>query len=477
MATRFLVVLFLSGSRAFGLRPPTGAAKLPAASTSGRVVPRSVHTPVATSGRVLERPQPQDTPLELPPLQPRPEERASSERPESTALETLTDPRQTLTTTSADTRVEQEEPPRTREAPRALLPSPPPQQMGGADGRIKSRPVPNRRFHPRVKELPDSTDTSTGGPHHEAPSSSSGSGGGPPPAKQGAASEVLVPGQTELHVPAPLPGNEDFRLQFLESLALPTVADVEIDEITVLLQRLFQVPMVLVSIIEEHKQWFKARIGVEQTEMPRDISACAHTLTSDAPELLLISDSKLDPRTQNNPLCFMPDGVRFYCGAPVILNGIRIGAVCVMDRVPRIDITRRRALILANFSDLISSAFARSSPQNPLVNLQEFPTFFLESPCPEEGRGGPEVDQHQAEAARGTRRENWDVMYVNQIGRAKLAELGLGVGPLRLSDVVVFEKEHEQDESINPGGNSVFVALGLWAGGELGTLWHRDLSA
>ena len=96
----------------------------------------------------------------------------------------------------------------------------------------------------------------------------------------------------------------------------------------------------------------------------------------------------MDERCRTNPLVVMPDGVRLYCGTPLIVDGVRIGALCLIDSVVRYDITRKRAMLLANFAELISATLARYRFQNQLVNLHQFPVCFLEKDA-----GGKELAQ------------------------------------------------------------------------------------
>ncbi|MCR9175353.1 MAG: ATP-binding protein [Alphaproteobacteria bacterium] len=134
---------------------------------------------------------------------------------------------------------------------------------------------------------------------------------------------------------AELPEDEDTRLAALRSLRiLDTGPEEAFEQIVSVARTVFQVPIVFISLVDEDRQWFKARIGVEARETPRGHSICAHAILGDDP--LVIPDTTLDPRTRDNPLVTGEMGIRFYGGAPLIgESGHRYGTFCVIDRAPR----------------------------------------------------------------------------------------------------------------------------------------------
>ncbi|MEU4216264.1 GAF domain-containing sensor histidine kinase [Actinoplanes sp. NPDC026623] len=136
-------------------------------------------------------------------------------------------------------------------------------------------------------------------------------------------------------MPAPLPSNEADRLAALYELhVLDTPAEKDFDDIAKLAATVCGVPMALVSLIDVDRQWFKAKIGTELTETPRDLSFGAHAILGN--ELLVVPDTREDARFAAHPTVDRGDGVRFYAGAPLITSdGFAVGALCVFDSVPR----------------------------------------------------------------------------------------------------------------------------------------------
>jgi len=117
---------------------------------------------------------------------------------------------------------------------------------------------------------------------------------------------------------------------------LDTPPDPAFDDITMLAARICEVPMALVSLVDDCRQWFKSRQGVQATETPRNISFCARAIGQPG-ELLVVEDARLDPRFVENPLVTGEPHVRFYAGAPLIApDGSALGTLCVMDHQPRV---------------------------------------------------------------------------------------------------------------------------------------------
>jgi PAS domain S-box-containing protein len=138
-----------------------------------------------------------------------------------------------------------------------------------------------------------------------------------------------------LLVNAPESINEKNRLIALKRYEiLDTPAKLEFDDLTQLASLICQTPISLISLVDETRQWFKSRVGIEVCETHRSLSFCQHAI--EGSELMEIADALEDERFCNNPLVTGEPYIRFYAGAPLTTpDGHRIGTLCVIDQVPR----------------------------------------------------------------------------------------------------------------------------------------------
>jgi diguanylate cyclase (GGDEF)-like protein len=134
---------------------------------------------------------------------------------------------------------------------------------------------------------------------------------------------------------APFPPNETARLASLHKMQiLATPAEEAFDRITRVAQHVFQMPTVLISIVDEQRQWFKSKVGMTAQETPRDISFCTHAVYNE--EILVVEDASKDTRFCDNPLVCGPTQIRFYAGRPLRnQEGFVIGTLCLIDQKPR----------------------------------------------------------------------------------------------------------------------------------------------
>ena len=149
----------------------------------------------------------------------------------------------------------------------------------------------------------------------------------------------------EVYMTATMPSTETARVAALNRYAiLDTEPEQSFDDLVVLASFVCRTPIATLSLVDDHRQWFKSKVGVEIRETPRDISFCAHAIQQE--ELFIVHDAQEDPRFKENPLVLGDPHIRFYAGAPLIdEDGYALGTLCVMDRQPReLDDTQKEAL-------------------------------------------------------------------------------------------------------------------------------------
>jgi diguanylate cyclase (GGDEF)-like protein len=132
----------------------------------------------------------------------------------------------------------------------------------------------------------------------------------------------------------PLPVDEADRLGTLRSLnILDTQPEERFDRLTRMARRMFGVPIALISLVDENRQWFKSCQGLGVSETPRSISFCGHAILGD--ETLIVPDALADERFHGNPLVSGEPKIRFYAGCPLWVNGRKLGTLCLIDQQPR----------------------------------------------------------------------------------------------------------------------------------------------
>jgi GAF domain-containing protein len=142
------------------------------------------------------------------------------------------------------------------------------------------------------------------------------------------------------------PSTEAARLAALDRYAiLDSEPEQSFDDLVILAAHICKTPMAMLSLVDDHRQWFKSKIGVQIRETPRDISFCAHAIQQ--AELFIVPDTLKDTRFRENPLVQGEPHVRFYAGAPLITeDDYALGTLCVVDREPReLDGEQKEALL------------------------------------------------------------------------------------------------------------------------------------
>jgi diguanylate cyclase (GGDEF)-like protein len=136
---------------------------------------------------------------------------------------------------------------------------------------------------------------------------------------------------------------------------LDTAPESPFDRIAGLVRSVLDVPMAAVSLVDEHRQWFRSHDGFDNTETTHQIAFCSHAITARGP--IVVRDARLDPRFCASPLVVEPPNIVSYIGAPLISReGHQLGSLCALDCVPR-DYSAAQLDILVEFSALVVDTF------------------------------------------------------------------------------------------------------------------------
>jgi diguanylate cyclase (GGDEF)-like protein/PAS domain S-box-containing protein len=158
---------------------------------------------------------------------------------------------------------------------------------------------------------------------------------------------------TGVAMPDSISSSEHTRLNALESLGvLDTPAEQRFDRFTRLAAMTFGVPIALVSLVDEHRQWFKSRAGLDVAETPRSMAFCSHAVAVGG--MLVIEDTAADARFAGNPLVTGAPHIRFYAGQPLFSDGQAVGTLCIIDRAPR-SLSEEQRLCLRDLAALVEA--------------------------------------------------------------------------------------------------------------------------
>lgn len=144
---------------------------------------------------------------------------------------------------------------------------------------------------------------------------------------------------------SPALSTEAARLAALDRYAiLDTDPEQSFDDLVILASYICKTPIALLSLLDDHRQWFKSTVGVQVRETPLEMSICAHAIQQE--DLFIVPDTLQDARFRENPLVVGEPHIRFYAGAPLINeDGFALGTLCVLDRQPReLDLEQKQAL-------------------------------------------------------------------------------------------------------------------------------------
>ncbi len=156
--------------------------------------------------------------------------------------------------------------------------------------------------------------------------------------------------------------DEAFRLATLhEYRILDTPPEDCFDHLVRAAAALIDAPISVLSLVDEHRVWFKARVGLDTPEMPRDRAFCSHALAAGG-AAMVVPDARADPRFHDNPFVTGPPNLLFYAGVWLVApNGMPIGTLCVLDHVPRLPPNARQIAGLTELAALAMQAIEQRS--------------------------------------------------------------------------------------------------------------------
>ncbi len=151
-------------------------------------------------------------------------------------------------------------------------------------------------------------------------------------------------------IPAePLPDESERLQELLNYQILDTPEEEDFNNLVDLAAQICGAEIALISLIDDHRQWFKAKHGLDVDETPKKLAFCAHAIHGD--EIMEVENATEDERFHDNPIVVGPPHIRFYAGQPLCsANGYKFGTLCVIDRHPRhlTEVQRQALRVLAH---------------------------------------------------------------------------------------------------------------------------------
>jgi GAF domain-containing protein len=174
---------------------------------------------------------------------------------------------------------------------------------------------------------------------------------------------------------APLPRNEIKRIEALRRYQiLDTQPEQTFDDLAMLASVICKTPIASMTLIDTDRQWFKASVGLDSTETPREHAFCAYTILGE--DVMVVEDATRDERFSANPLVTSAPNIRFYAGAPLIdKEGNALGSICAIDRKPRLLDADQRAALQALARQIITQLEYRRAASQLAQALTELKTL------------------------------------------------------------------------------------------------------
>lgn len=161
--------------------------------------------------------------------------------------------------------------------------------------------------------------------------------------------------------------SEQDRLKALKSTRLlDSLREEKFDSITRLAANALHTDIALISLIDENRQWFKSTHGLDETETPREVAFCHHTIMQD--DIMVVNNASEDPRFKHNPLVTGEPGIEFYAGVPLVTeDGHALGTLCVIDTSPRKNFTDQDKQMLTDLAVSVMTE-VKNSQQSQVIN-------------------------------------------------------------------------------------------------------------
>lgn len=132
---------------------------------------------------------------------------------------------------------------------------------------------------------------------------------------------------------------------------LDTPADGYFDDITALATKIFNVPIAIITLVDNDRIWFKSAFGLDAEQIPRDPGLCSSAIMSD--DVYIVENASVDPRTLSNPLVAGVMGLKFYAAAPLkSKEGFNLGTLCIIDKMPR-SLNGKESSILMHLAKIV----------------------------------------------------------------------------------------------------------------------------
>ncbi|ABG40771.1 diguanylate cyclase/phosphodiesterase with GAF sensor [Paraglaciecola sp. T6c] len=169
---------------------------------------------------------------------------------------------------------------------------------------------------------------------------------------------------------APRPSNDKQRVSALHELnILDTVAEERFDRITRLAAHSFGCQFASISFIDEERQWYKSVVNFPATDLDRNISFCAHTITQD--KALVVKDAHLSACFKDHPYVVSDPFLRFYAGIKITMDGYHVGSLCVFDTQPK-SFTCSDELILQDLANMVESELQKEQLTHAAQTLRQY---------------------------------------------------------------------------------------------------------